>query len=324
MSRSPSRPTRLTALALALTMTMVAGCSPDGANSDDAVRIALIPATPPSLPLIAEKNGDFTAQDLKVKISSLPSTSITTFAPALGRQYDIAWGTPADVIAASAQGHDITVIAGAYVDSDDRSQAQIFASKSSKVTSLAGLTGKRIATPSLSGTLYLAVLTSLKKTGVDVKDVTLVEVPFPNMLDQLNAGRVDAIATIQPFIGGVKAAGHAALGDPFLSVASPTVAGMWIADRQWADKNPKKVASFIAGLNAADTWVSSHDQEARSFLSAALKLPPQVMANVPLPDWDSSISSDALAPWIDAVAASGQVNGTLPKSADLVATSEKG
>ncbi|GAA3226429.1 hypothetical protein GCM10010468_54690 [Actinocorallia longicatena] len=287
------------------------------------MRIALIPAAPPSLPLIAEKNGGFTAQGLKVKISALPSTSITTFAPGLGRQYDIAWGTPADVIAASAQGHDITVIAGAYLDSTEHSQAQIFAAKAGRIASLAGLKGKRIATPSLSGTLYLSVLTSLKKAGVDAKDVTLVEVPFPTMLDQLNAGRVDAVATIQPFIGALKGAGHTALGDPFLSVASPAVAGMWIAGRSWAEKNPKKVASFVAALDAADTWVAAHDQEARTFLTTALKLPPQVMAVAPLPDWDSSISPEALTPWIDAVSASGQVNGTLPKPSDLVGTAGK-
>ncbi|GAA3218739.1 hypothetical protein GCM10010468_42410 [Actinocorallia longicatena] len=308
------------AAALLLSITAAACSSGDtGESHDGPLRIVINSgATPPILPLVAEKNGDFTRQGLQVKITALPSTSITTFAPALGRQYDIAWGTPADVIAAKAQGHDLTVIASAYVDSTEHSQAQIFAAKGRKITSFAGLGGKRIATPSLSGTLYLSVVTALRKAGIGTKAVTLVEVPFPNMLDQLNAGRVDAIATIQPFIGGTKAAGHTPLGDPFLSVASPAVTGMWTADRAWAAKNPDKVAKFVDGMDAADSWVASHDSEARAFLAATLKLPPQLIAGMPLPDWKSAITPDDLTPWIDAVEASGQVNGKLPKATDLV------
>ncbi|MDX6744179.1 ABC transporter substrate-binding protein [Actinocorallia sp. A-T 12471] len=309
------------ALALALTATAASACSSsdDGKSEAAPVRIVINPAAPPALPLVAEKNGDFKKNGMDVKITILPSTSITTFAPGLGRTYDIAWGTPADVIAASAQGHDIKVIAAAYVDSEEHQQGQLFASKSAKITSLADLKGKRIATPSLSGTLYLSVQTALRKAGVEAKDVELVEVPFPNMLDQLNAGRVDAVATIEPFVGGFKAAGHTGLGDPFLSVASPAVTGMWIANQGWAQKNPEKVTGFVAALDAAETWAGANDKEARDFLASALKLPPQVMAASTLPDWESDITAENLNPWIDAVAASGQVNGTLPKATDLVA-----
>ncbi|MBW8487217.1 ABC transporter substrate-binding protein [Actinomadura parmotrematis] len=314
------RPALAAALAAALLTTAAGACSSGGGGGDGALRIVINPATPPALPLIAEKNGDFTANGVKAKITTLPSTSITTFAPALGRQYDIAWGTPADVIAAKAKGHDIKVVAAAYADGRDHEQAQVFAAKKGGVTALSGLAGKRIATPSLSGTLYLSVLTALRKNGVDPKKATLVEVPFPNMLDQLNAGRVDAVATIQPFIGAVKAAGHTPLGDPFLSIATPAVAGMWIADRAWAEKNPARVASFVKSLDAADAWATAHPADARAFLAAALKLPPQVMAKVPLPDWQSAVTPEALKPWIDAVAAAGQVNGKLPAPADLILT----
>lgn len=320
-TRSGRNRLKLAALAVTLAMTALAACSTadgSGGGGGDSLRIVVSPATPPSLPLIAEKSGAFEKEGLDPEITSKPSTAITTFAPALGREYDIAWGTPADVIAASAQGHDIKAIAGAYVDSRDNQQAQVFAGKSTGVKELADLKGKRIATPSLSGTLYLALVTALEKQGVKTSDVDLVEVPFPNMLDQLNAGRVDAVATIQPFIGSVVGAGHTTLGDPFLAVDSPALAGMWIADRKWAEDNPKKVAAFTAGLDAAEKWVSSHNKEARDFLAKELKLPPKVMAGVPLPDWDSKIYPDSLTKWIAAVKKAGQVNGDLPKATDLV------
>lgn len=231
LPRPALHPRGATALftALGLTMTAVSGCSASsevGEPDRDTVRVALVDAAPPSLPLLAQKNGDFADRGLDVKISALPSTLITSFATSLNSKYDIAWGTPADVIGAAAQGHDITVIAGTYVDSKDHAQAQIYTAASGTVDSTADLKGKRMAVPSMSGTLFLAVLTSLKKRGVDIDDVHLVERPFSDMLGELDAGRVDAIATVQPYMGAVQAAGHTPLGAPFLSIDSPAVAGM--------------------------------------------------------------------------------------------------
>lgn len=325
-STHPPRRAPVLLAALGLTMTAAVGCSASAETEeaeDTTVRVALVDAAPPSLPLLAEKNGDFADQGLDVTISSQPSTRITSFATSLGWEYDIAWGTPADVIAAASQGHDITVIAGAYVDSDERQQGQMYAAEPGTVDSPTDLRGKRMAVPSLSGTLFLAVLTSLNRAGVDIDDVRLVEVPFSGMLSELDSGRVDAIATVQPYMGTVEAAGHRSLGDPFLSIDSPAVAGMWIAEREWAEENPETVSSFVAALNSADWWASSHEQEARAFLSSALKMPRRMAATAPLPDWDTSISPEALTPWIEAVASSGQVHGTLPKAEDLVSAPRK-
>ncbi|MER6346576.1 hypothetical protein ACWC10_16765 [Streptomyces sp. NPDC001595] len=147
---------------------------------------------------------------------------------------------------------------------------------------------------------------------MDTDEVRFVEVPFSDMLDGLDDAQVDAIATVQPYMGAVEAAGHTSLGDPFLAVDSPAVAGMWIADREWAQKNPGTIASFIAALNSADRWASAHTDGARTFLSSALRYLARAAQTAPLPNWDTSISPASLEPWIQALAGPGQVVGDLP------------
>ncbi|KOX24872.1 MULTISPECIES: ABC transporter substrate-binding protein [unclassified Streptomyces] len=323
-TRPAHRPRGVTALLTVLTLTTatVAGCSAStggGEAEDGTVRVALVDAAPPSLPLLAERNGDFADQGLDVEISSHPSTRIASFAASLGWEYDIAWGTPADVIASAWQGHDITVIAGSYTDRDDNQQGQMYAAESGAVGSATDLRGKRVAVPSLSGALFLAVLTSLKRAGVDTDDVRFVQMPFSSMLGELGSGGVDAVATVQPYMGAVEAAGHRPLGDPFLSIDSPVVAGVWIAKRTWAERNPRTISSFVAALNSADRWASSHEKDVRTFLSSALEVPRRGAA-ASLPDWDTSVTPEALAPWIEAMASSGQVHGSLPEAEDLVWT----
>jgi ABC-type nitrate/sulfonate/bicarbonate transport system substrate-binding protein len=41
-----------------------------------------------------------------------------------------------------------------------------------------------------------------------------MQVPFPNMADQLKAGNVDAVESLEPFAGQLLAAGNRSLGDP--------------------------------------------------------------------------------------------------------------
>ncbi|MFI8426096.1 ABC transporter substrate-binding protein [Streptomyces sp. NPDC085479] len=321
--RPVHRPRGVTALltVLALTTTTAVGCAAPSAGEkaeDGTVRVALVDAAPPSLPLLAEKNGDFGDQGLDVTITSHASTRIAAFAGSLGWKYDIAWVTPAEVIAYASLERDLTVIAGSYTDSVENQQAQMYAAKSGAIGSVTDLRGKRVAVPSLSGALFLAVLTSLKKAGVNTDDVRFVQMPFTSMSGDMGSGEVDAIATVQPYMGEVEAAGHRPLGDPFLAIDSPAIAGVWIAKRTWVERNPRTVSSFVAALNSADRWASSHEKDVRTFLSSVLEVPRAGTSVAPLPDWDTSVTPEALAPWIEAMEASGQVYGSLPKAEDLV------
>jgi NitT/TauT family transport system substrate-binding protein len=302
-------------VALALTLT---GCSSgsDTSAKADSIRLVLVPATVSVVPYIAAEHGFFKKNGLDVKVTA--SQNLGTFAPSLGRQYDIAWGTPADVVAARAQGLGIEVIAGAYRDSSANQQAQIFSGADSGITDIAGLKGKRIATPTLAGTLYLSLLTSLERAGISPKDVKFVEVPFPNMLDQVKAGRVDAAAVVQPFVGAFRAAGQRALGDPFVGIDDPALAGMWIASSDWIKKNPDEAKAYQLALDQTVTWIGANETEARALIATLLKLPPAVAKSVPLPDWTSAVAPEDLDPWIEAVKQSGAVKGAMPKSADLV------
>lgn len=306
---------------LGVLATSVAACGDSennsaGAGAESSLNLVLVPATVSALPLIAEQEGFFEAHHLDVKITQ--NQNLATFAPALGRQYDVAWGTPADVITAKSRGIDVRVIAGEYRDSSANQQAQIFVGKDSGITTLADLRGKRIATPTLAGTLYLTLVSALAGAGLKPEDVTLVEVPFPNMLDQLNAGRVDAAATIQPFGSAMAAAGQTPLGDPFLSIADPSVAGMWIASSGWVKEHPDQAEAFAGAIADAAAWTQSHKSETRDLLRRALKLPAQVAQNVPLPDWSAEIAAEDLDPWLSTLEKSGQLGSEIPSATDLI------
>lgn len=304
-------------------IALIAGCSATGGpgegSSDDAVttiRLATVPVTTVMQLYIAEQQGFFEDNGLDVEI--IESPNLGTFAPALGSQYDVIYGTQADIILAAESGFPLSVISGSYVESESNQQVQLIAGAGSGITSIQDLAGKRIAAPTLAGTLYAALTGELEEQGVGRDGATIVEVPFPNMADQLNGGQVDAVLAIEPFIGGLLAQGHKPLSDPFLSVADPTLIGMWAADRQWATNHPDAVAAFRDSLQSAIDWIDENDAPTRESMQEVLGVPAAVAESVALPDWTVEVSPDDIEPWVQLLVSSGQITGAGPDLDALV------
>ena len=92
------------------------------------------------------------------------------------------------------------------------SEVQVFVGKG--ITSIADLKGKRIGSPTLTGNINTATKAWLAANGVNPSSVQFVQVPTPNMTDELKAGQINAAELIYPFISSAKADGLQSLGDP--------------------------------------------------------------------------------------------------------------
>ena len=93
--------------------------------------------------------------------------------------------------------------AGEAIEVKSNPTTQVIVRKDSGIKSAADLKGKAIAAPTLGAVIHVATLYWLKKNGVDPASIRGVEVPFPNMGDQLKAGNVDAVEALEPFAGAL-------------------------------------------------------------------------------------------------------------------------
>lgn len=314
----PARTRRLIHLLalVAVALTLAACGGSDKAANDGQIRLAYVPGLATMNVVIAQEQGFFRDNGLDVTLT--PSTNLGTFAPAVGKQFDVIYGTPADLMSASDRNFPVAVISGSLEVSSESPQSMLVAGKDAGVDSIADLEGKRIAAPTLSGTLYAALISQLKDSGIPKDAVTIVEVPFPNMLDQLNAGAVDAALSVQPFVGGMLAAEHRPLGDPLLEAGDPAILGMWAADRKWAESSEETVVAFRKSLDQAAEWAAANDEDARRIIRESLQIPAEVADVVPMPTWTTEVSPTALEPWRDLLTESGQLEGDGPDLNKLV------
>ena len=75
----------------------------------------------------------------------------------------------------------------------------LYALPDSGIATPADLEGKTIAVNTLNNLVQLAVEAQLVDAGLTLDDVTLVEIPFPDMVAALERGDVDVIAVVEPF-----------------------------------------------------------------------------------------------------------------------------
>ena len=199
------------------------------------VRAAYIPVVSWLPAWVAKDKGFFESNGLDVTLSVTQNLSVLP--GTLGRQFDFAPSTPPDLIKAVLAGIDVVAVAGQGIETKDNPSTHLIVRKDSAITSMQDLKGKVIATPALGAIIHVSVLHGLKKNGIDPASIRAVEVPFPNMPDQLKAGNVDAVEALEPFAGQLLAAGNRSLGDPLLSVSDEVLYTFWISERKWAANN---------------------------------------------------------------------------------------
>ena len=270
-----------------------------------AVRAAYIPVITWLPAWVAKEKGFFAKHNLDVTLSVAQNLSILP--GTVGKQFEFAPSTAPDLLKAVSSGLDVVAVAASVFETEDNPSTQLMVSKESGITSAKDLSGKLIATPTIGGVIHVSVLYWLKKNGVDPNSIRAVEVPFPNMADQLKAKRVDAVEAVEPFVGALKAAGNIALTAPLLSAGKEVLFPFWISSGDWARNNRATVSAWKASLDDAIAFIKENPEEARKIVAQYTKLPEPVVKATPFPTYRTAITVKDIDVWANVLRDVGQL-----------------
>jgi ABC-type nitrate/sulfonate/bicarbonate transport system substrate-binding protein len=269
------------------------------------VRAAYIPVITWLPAWVAKEKGFFAKHNLDVTLSIAQNLSVLP--GTLGRQFDFVPSTAPDLLKAVSSGLDVVAVAASVFETEDNPSTQLMVARDSGITSAKDLSGKLIATPTIGGVIHVSVLYWLKKNGVDPNSVRAVEVPFPNMADQLKAKRVDAVESLEPFVGALKAAGNVALTAPLLSAGKEVLFPFWISSGDWARNNRATVSAWKASLDDAIAFIKENPDEARKIVAQYTKLPEPVVKATPFPTYRTAITVKDIDVWANVLRDVGQL-----------------
>jgi NitT/TauT family transport system substrate-binding protein len=270
-----------------------------------AVRAAYIPVITWLPAWVAKEKGFFAKHNLDVTLSVAQNLSVLP--GTVGKQFEFAPSTAPDLLKAVSSGLDVVAVAASVFETEDNPSTQLMVSKESGINSAKDLSGKLIATPTIGGVIHVSVLYWLKQNGVDPNSVRAVEVPFPNMADQLKAKRVDAVEAVEPFVGALKAAGYVALTAPLLSAGKEVLFPFWISSGEWARNNRATVSAWKASLDDAIAFIKENPEEARKIVAQYTKLPEPVVKATPFPTYRTAITVKDIDVWANVLRDVGQL-----------------
>ena len=306
-----------------LVILLVPGSAGGAANSAErqvaaltTVTIATLPLEPTALAFYAQGRGFFRQHGIDAKLLVVADPAQLVAALLSG---DVQFASINVGGAAILKARDVPVrlVAAGATYRRAAPAAALVAASGERIVRARDLIGKRIAIDTQNTIAHIGLLKWLKGNGVSVRDVRLVELPFPQMLGPLRRGQVDAAVLPEPFLtlalqrGAKRVANilHAVCREDCLITA-------WLARR---DVDSNFAARFRNAIQAAAVWANRARNDAASgaILARYAPIDKAVIARMTRTRFSTRLRPALAQSWIDAYAEFGVIPASF-RAIDLV------
>lgn len=151
-----------------------------------------------------------------------------------------------------------------------RDGSAVMVHKDSGIFQTSDLRGKRIAVPGRYANQRLIIYRELKKVGMTLSDVTLLEMPPPDMPAALLTKAVDAITSGEPFMGQTELDGYGRVLYQAKDVWPGFISCVLAVHEDAIKNNRAEIQRLVNGIAASGKWVDEsmeHRMDAAQFVS---------------------------------------------------------
>jgi len=292
---------RITALLLAAALVVTsAACSktnettPSTPGAPDKVTAGVIAIVDVAPIYLGKQQGIFTKHNIDLKLETAQGGAVI-IPIVIARGYDFGFSNVVSLLSAQTRSLPIKVVSNGNNSTGDK--AKDFGGlivKDPAITSPKLLEGKKIATNTLNNIVDTTTKEIVKKDGGDPSKLSFVELAFPDMAAALDAGRVDAMFVVEPFLSAALAKGWKQIGayadvDPKLCVA------LYFTSQALAVSNPDLVKRFADAMKESLAYADSHPDEVRAVLGTYTQITEDVRKSLILPKWPTDIDQASIA-----------------------------
>lgn len=310
-------PLRRRTAAAAMAATALGLATPLLRAQTTKIRVSTIPIIDIAPLQVAVAKGYFAAEGIEV--DTTPTQGGAAGIPALAAgQVQIVFSNVVSIIQAAKQGLGVQIIAPASTTGDaPPDQAALIAKKGAPYKTGKDLEGKRIAVNTRNNIIWLYARAWVRATGGNPDAVTYLEVPFPQMVDAVRGDRVDAAFAVEPFVSSAVATDMQVIGYPYTQVQKRLPAAQYAASKAYIEQNPQVIERWARAYQKGVDWVNQNlkSEELLNIISGYTRIPPQVIARLPMAPFEKVVDPAALEPVVDQMRRNGLLEGAFdPKS----------
>jgi NitT/TauT family transport system substrate-binding protein len=297
---------RVTLLALVAAASLcLAGCgatttagATTSANGTTALTVGTSPTLGNASLYLAAQDGTFAAHHLSMTPQVLLSGA-SAVPLLLNGQIQFAAADPVSALTAISKKTPLVIVAlGNSVSTDQAKDTSATLLKSdSPIHSAADFAGRTVAVNALNSLAAVAARAGIDAAGGDSSKVKFVELPIPQMVAAVQAGRVDAASVAEPYLTQGVAAG---LKVDHTGSLSQTLAGVpqlvYLTSKSYLDSHPDVVKAFEQSIAAANSALLTDPSKIRTIGLKSTTVDPALLAKVILPVFDPpTLTVDPLA-----------------------------
>lgn len=288
--------------------------TPPAPGQPDKVNTGVIAIVDVAPIYLGKDKGFFSKRNIDLTLTTAQGGAAIVPAVISG-QYQFGFSNTISLLLGASQNVPVKVVCNGNNSTgvDGKDFAGLFVKADSPVRSPKDLAGKTVAANTLKNIVDTSVRASVRKDGGDPAAVKFVELPFPEQVAALQAGRVDAIFVVEPFQQAAVAAGARKIASSYVDAAPNLTVAMYFTSTQLAASNPDLVKRFTEAMKESLAYTDSHPDEARAALATYTKITPEVRAALTLPKWPADINRQSVQTLADL--ASG--DGLLTKKPDI-------
>jgi NitT/TauT family transport system substrate-binding protein len=294
----------------ALFALALAVCWPTTMMAQTKLAVGFQPTPDVTPAFVAQEEGFFAKRGLDVDLV-LGSGAIQV-AGVISDSLQIGNPTIPQVMQAVDNGLDLQIVSGGNFMSADARQFAVVVRTGAAIDKPADYAGKKVGVNTIGAFLHVLFVEWLTKKGVDPKQVTFVEVGFPQMNDVMRQGQIDAVVAVDPFVSRLVQAGTGRADFDFVKEfpqGMPVV--VYVAKRTWVAANRATVQGFREAMADGIAFMDKDAEKTRVDVLKYLKIPPEVLASLKKPDLRIKIEPDRLADWVKIMKSQGLVKGTI-------------
>jgi NitT/TauT family transport system substrate-binding protein len=291
------------AAAIALSGCTDSAAGPTTAPSDDAasgelttVRVAALPIAETGALWAAIDEGIFEDHGLEIEV--VPAQGGAQAIPALTNgDIDFAIGQPFGPFRANLADLGVVIIsnyASSLPASEGKDVNAVVSLADSGITSPKDLSGKRVSVNSLGAAGDVTIMKAVEDDGGDPTTIEFVEVAFPDVQAQLEAGSIDAGWVPDPFMSQISGAGGNIVVYPYQATIPGLELLTNITTQKMLDEKPELVSEYSAAMQEALTWAASNEDAVRAAIATNMKIPEEAAAGITLPIFTSDLNVDNL------------------------------
>jgi NitT/TauT family transport system substrate-binding protein len=308
----------LVAVALLL---VVAGCgssddeSPAASGGSRQVKVGIIPILDVAPIYLGKQKGFFSSRGMELTLESGQGGAAIVPGVVSG-QFQFGFSNVTSLLIAQSRGLPLKVVSnGVASTGKDKADFGGVVTRDDSIKTAADLAGKRVAVNTLKNIGDSTIRASVRKAGGDPSSIKFVELAFPDMPAALQAGRVDAIWVVEPFLSTSVGQGGRLVASNYVDAAPDLTVAVYFTSEQLTRDDPDLVRRFTEAMTESLAYADAHPDEARQVLTTYTQIDQAVIQELTLPKWPPEINRQS----VETLATLALQDGLVTKQPDVAA-----